>query len=147
MNPIIKTVPPSDFWQVAHLEKMLHSDPWELATLTSLPDSLAGFGVLGTYDKTRLVGYLMYQAFDVSELLRLGVDSAYQGRGLGEGLVRAWLDGIQTKTALLEVRADNIAAIGLYHKVGFERLHIRKNYYRDGADSMDGVVMVWGQSF
>lgn len=140
----IKSVPPSDFAQVAQLEHALHADAWGLDTLIDLPNTLVGFGVLGAYDEQdggRLVGYLIYQALDVSELLRLGVDKAHQGQGIGARLTQAWLDGIDTPTALLEVRADNTPAIALYHKLGFKQIHVRKGYYRDTQGVVDGLIM------
>lgn len=140
----LKPVPPSDFAQVARLEQMLHADAWGLDTLDNLPTTLAGFGVLGAYDEKdngRLLGYLIYQALDVSELLRLGVDKAYQGQGIGARLAKAWLDGIDTPTALLEVRADNTPAIALYHKLGFKQIHVRKGYYKDKAGVVDGLIL------
>ena len=36
---------------------------------------------------------------------------------------------------LLEVRADNPRAQQLYRRFGFEQIHVRPRYYRDGADA------------
>lgn len=141
---MLKPIPPSDYPQVARLEHALHADAWGLDVLSDLPTTLVGFGMLGVYDEQddkQLVGYLIYQALDVSELLRLGVDKAYQGQGIGARLTQAWLDGIDTPTALLEVRADNTPAIALYHKLGFKQIHVRKGYYRDEQGVVDGLIM------
>jgi ribosomal-protein-alanine N-acetyltransferase len=37
---------------------------------------------------------------------------------------------------LLEVRADNPRAQQLYIRFGFEQIHVRKRYYRDGVDAL-----------
>ena len=37
----------------------------------------------------------------------------------------------------LEVRADNEAALRLYQGFGFERLGVRRNYYRGGGDALN----------
>jgi ribosomal protein S18 acetylase RimI-like enzyme len=37
---------------------------------------------------------------------------------------------------LLEVRADNAAAIGLYAARGFVTISTRRRYYADGADAL-----------
>ena len=37
---------------------------------------------------------------------------------------------------LLEVRADNPRAQQLYHRYGFEQIHVRRRYYRDGVDAL-----------
>jgi ribosomal-protein-alanine N-acetyltransferase len=65
-----------------------------------------------------------------------------QGRGIGRvlltGLVeRAAADG--ATSLMLEVRADNAAAIALYTSAGFERLAVRRRYYQ--PDDIDAWVM------
>ena len=40
------------------------------------------------------------------------------------------------KDLLLEVRADNPRAQGLYKRPGFEEIHRRPRYYRDGVDAV-----------
>ena len=40
---------------------------------------------------------------------------------------------------LLEVRAENTAAQSLYEKAGFERIGIRRGYYRPGGT--DALVL------
>jgi ribosomal-protein-alanine N-acetyltransferase len=37
---------------------------------------------------------------------------------------------------LLEVRADNPRAQQLYRRFGFEQIHVRRKYYRDGVDAL-----------
>jgi ribosomal-protein-alanine N-acetyltransferase len=37
---------------------------------------------------------------------------------------------------LLEVRADNPRAQQLYRRFGFEQIHVRPRYYRDGVDAL-----------
>ena len=37
---------------------------------------------------------------------------------------------------LLEVRADNPRAQQLYRRYGFEQIHVRPRYYRDGVDAL-----------
>jgi len=41
---------------------------------------------------------------------------------------------------LLEVRASNAVAKGLYIQFGFRELYVRKNYYQE--DGEDGIIMV-----
>ena len=74
----------------------------------------------------------------VAEIERVGVDQAWQGRGIGTLLVAAaldladnWLGALRVE---LIVRADNGAAIALYHKFGFREEGLLRAYaYRDGA--------------
>jgi hypothetical protein len=38
--------------------------------------------------------------------------------------------------AVLDVRADNSAAVALYEKLGFERTAVRRRYYATGGDAL-----------
>ena len=54
------------------------------------------------------------------EIHTIGVDPAYQGQGIGRGLLTRLLDyRRRAARSILEVRTDNAAAIGLYESAGF----------------------------
>jgi ribosomal-protein-alanine N-acetyltransferase len=73
-----------------------------------------------------------------AEIHTIGVHPDQQGRGVGRQLLAGLLDyadGLRA-TVFLEVRTDNDVALELYRSTGFERLGIRRNYYRpSGADA------------
>ncbi|HEU0190125.1 MAG TPA: ribosomal protein S18-alanine N-acetyltransferase [Mycobacterium sp.] len=69
------------------------------------------------------------------EVHTIGVDPAYQGRGIGRRLLADLLDFADGGVVHLEVRTDNTAAIALYRDVGFVEAGMRKRYYRNGADA------------
>lgn len=74
-----------------------------------------------------------------SDLQTLAVSGAFQGHGLGTRLLRALMDTARSRGAtemLLEVRADNTAAIGLYEGAGFTVISRRTRYYPDGTDAL-----------
>lgn len=65
----------------------------------------------------------------------LAVAPGYQGRGIGALL----LDDLLARTrkpVLLEVRADNAAAKGLYAAHGFTQHGVRRRYYPGGIDAL-----------
>ena len=65
-----------------------------------------------------------------------------QGRGIGSLLLQALVDRAVrcgARSLLLEVRADNVAAIGLYRRHGFEQIAVRRRYYQPG--DIDALVM------
>ena len=71
------------------------------------------------------------------EIHTVGVDPAYQGRGIGRAMM---IDLLETAgsdaTVYLEVRTDNEAALALYSGLGFEKIGVRKRYYQaSGADA------------
>ena len=77
--------------------------------------------------------------------LGIGVDVAWQRRGVGKSLVAALLDSafnwLQIRRVELNVFTDNHPAIALYRRFGFaEEGHLRGYAFRDG-DYADVLVM------
>lgn len=67
-------------------------------------------------------------------LLTLGVDPAFQGRGLGRALTEAaiaWADAHGISRIELYTRDDNARAIGLYEALGFVHEGTRRAFIRD----------------
>jgi ribosomal-protein-alanine N-acetyltransferase len=70
------------------------------------------------------------------EVHTIGVDLAFQGRGIGRRLLDELLNFADGGVVHLEVRTDNEAAIALYSSVGFAKIGLRRRYYRiSGADA------------
>ncbi|WP_438438913.1 ribosomal protein S18-alanine N-acetyltransferase [Hydrogenophilus thermoluteolus] len=90
------------------------------------------------------VGYLVgLWVTDEAHLLNLVVAQPYRRQGFGARLLAHFFAHNQeTATFWLEVRADNRPAIGLYERHGFQRVALRKAYYRlpDGQ-RIDAWVM------
>jgi [ribosomal protein S18]-alanine N-acetyltransferase len=94
-------------------------------------------------DGDRLVGYagLMVTGSE-ADVQTVGVAASARGRGVGGRLVTALIEEAVGRGAtgmLLEVRADNPAAIGLYRRLGFEQLSVRRRYYQPG--DVDALIM------
>jgi len=76
---------------------------------------------------------------DVCDLDRIVVDPRCRRQGIGRSLLAAGLELAATRGVqemILEVRADNAAAIALYRAYGFEQLAVRGDYYGPGRDAM-----------
>lgn len=74
-----------------------------------------------------------------SDLDRIAVLPASQGRGLARELLEALIDRARDLGAgrmLLEVAADNAAAIALYESSGFDTISTRRGYYAGGVDAL-----------
>ena len=70
------------------------------------------------------------------EIHTIGVDPAYQGQGIGRGLLTKLIEFADGGVIFLDVRTDNEVAIALYKSVGFVNVALRKRYYRaSGADA------------
>jgi ribosomal-protein-alanine N-acetyltransferase len=85
---------------------------------------------------------LTWRAADEVHLLDLAVDPEVRRQGIGRCLLETVLSDARAggaALALLEVRASNAAALGLYASLGFVRTDVRRAYYSDNGE--DAVVM------
>jgi len=79
------------------------------------------------------------------EIVQVFVDPKFQGRNIGESLLRAVIQaafsipGIESLE--LSLVADNEKAERLYKKVGFETYGIRHGYFKQGEQSWDQRFM------
>lgn len=72
-------------------------------------------------------------------ILSFGVLDKYRNKGMGGSLLNYIIETARMRHlsfVSLEVRADNLEAIHLYKKFGFEELGYRKKYYKDGSDAL-----------
>lgn len=133
---------PADARRCADLERQLFpgDDPWpEAAFLRELASKHNHY--VAARDGDTLVGYAGISRLGRTppfeyEVHTIGVDAAYQGRGIGRRLLDELLKLAAGGAVYLEVRTDNTAAIALYRSVGFENVGTRRRYYRvSGADA------------
>ncbi|MFC5677554.1 GNAT family N-acetyltransferase [Aeromicrobium endophyticum] len=78
-------------------------------------------------------------AGDVADLDRIAVIPAARGRGLARDVLAELVDlarDLDAERMLLEVAADNVAAIGLYEAHGFDTIATRRGYYAGGIDAL-----------
>jgi ribosomal-protein-alanine N-acetyltransferase len=96
--------------------------------LVAEDESVVGYGGLIAYD-------------DEAHIATLGVARARQGEGIGALLLDALLAEADRRSpvVLLEVRADNEVAQGLYRRRGFAEIGRRRGYYQPSGT--DAVVM------
>ncbi|HRK23973.1 MAG TPA: ribosomal protein S18-alanine N-acetyltransferase [Beijerinckiaceae bacterium] len=129
---------------IAELHSLSFSHPWPTLTVESL---LADRTVRAhVADNGRIVGFLLLRvAADEAEVLSIGVAPSARARGLGRRLMEAGLDGLvfdRIRLVFLEVETENLGALKLYQRLGFELIGRRKGYYR-GSDgiSRDALTM------
>jgi ribosomal-protein-alanine N-acetyltransferase len=138
---------PMRWWDVeaAHaLETALFPDPWSVETfwseLAHVPESRH---YLVAEQDSELVGYAgLVGVGRQADVQTLAVAPAGQGRGLGRRLLDALVSEARLRDAgevLLEVRAENAAALALYTGAGFERMGVRRGNYRPGGT--DALVL------
>ena len=133
--------------ELTKLHAGLFETPWDAAAFANLlnhPGSTAFLARIGTPPQT--VGFVLGQlAADEAEILTLGVGKDSQRHGIGRRLVEALARAAKKAEArrlYLEVAADNIPALVLYKKLGFQEAGRRKAYYqRPGAPSEDALTL------
>jgi len=94
-------------------------------------------------DSDDIVGYAgLLISGETADVQTLAVAPLWQRHGIGTALLDALVDEARRRGVgeiLLEVRADNDAALVLYSRHGFERIARRHGYYRAGRT--DGLVL------
>jgi ribosomal-protein-alanine N-acetyltransferase len=85
----------------------------------------------------KVIGYaLAYHSATRAEIHSIAVAPAERGGGVAVALLKRILALLRRRgfeTVSLDVRLENKAAIGLYRKLGFERVRRVNGYYEDGA--------------
>jgi [ribosomal protein S18]-alanine N-acetyltransferase len=91
-------------------------------------------------DDGTVVGYAGLIAYDdEAHVSTIAVAEPRQGEGIGSQLLDALLDAADRRSpvVILEVRADNELAQGLYRRRGFTVIGRRRGYYQpSGADAV-----------
>lgn len=136
---------PEDLDEVASLEARCFSDPWPrelfLREAENHPENFCRVLRDGT---GRLLAYsIAWIVADEAHLGDIAVAPEARGKGLGKILLRELIDEARRRSAVhivLEVRAGNDGAIGLYEAHGFQKIAIRRGYYQD--DQEDAYVMM-----
>lgn len=88
----------------------------------------------------KVIAYCFSRIFiDAMEIFKLAVHPVHRRKGLAKLLLRDALGRLQKGAVSLEVAADNKEAVMLYSGLGFRRVAVRKNYYRNSG--RDALVM------
>lgn len=96
--------------------------------------------VLVNEEEGMINAYLYAQDFgDNIDLLSIFVDNNARHRHIGSALIKELINLSDNKSITLEVAEDNYAALALYDSLGFKKVGIRKNYYKD----TDAYIMKW----
>ena len=140
-----------DLDEVLAIEQRAHIAPW---TQVQFKDSLdAGhwaytLRVLGAEDAPdNLVGYcVLMLGVDEISLLNIAIDPSQQRQGWAKKMLLVMEDQALAKNLskiFLEVRASNAPAIGLYQKMNYQQVGIRKAYYpMHEGQREDALVMM-----
>ncbi len=94
--------------------------------------------IILVYEDIIIKGFIIIlKNIDAYEIEAIAVDEKYRRNGIGKSLLDYFFEHFLKKddTILLEVSEDNMEAIKLYQKCGFEIISTRKKYY-NGIDAL-----------
>ena len=88
----------------------------------------------------QIVGICVFQKiFCNAELTYLSIHPNFKRIGLGKKLLKETFkqcESFAVEKIQLEVSDKNLDALNFYHALGFEKIGIRKKYYKDGSNAL-----------
>lgn len=134
----------NDLASLHQLQLQCFDPPWSEEMLRARmvhPRSLN----LGIFTGGQLHGFvLLSHLLDEAEVLEIGVAPQYQRAGLARQLLQHALQQLAQlgiERLMLEVRASNFPALGLYRALGFVEDGRRAGYYPAATGHEDAVLM------
>ena len=141
--PTVRLAQPSDAQSIAVLSRDFIEQglgwSWTGArVLSAIQDRSTNVAVV--HDRACVLGFGIMQYGEITaHLCLLGIQPAFQGRGLGEALV-SWLEASAATAGIVrikvEAREDNPRAIAFYEKRGFRAQARVPGYYRGIIDAV-----------
>jgi ribosomal-protein-alanine N-acetyltransferase len=127
---------------IAAIERASYSHPWSEGSLrAAIEDAPTRVAVLRSHREPW--AYCVFQvAADEVQVLNLAVHPERRRQGLGRRLLGIVLEAAcreGARTAWLEVRPSNAAALSLYRATGFAQRAVRRGYYESPAE--DALVL------
>ena len=136
----VRRMQEDDLEAVYELECILFNDPWSFSNFRyEVVRSVVSWPLIAETDY-EIVGYAVpWFVTDEMHLANIASSPLYQRQGIAAQLMTVMLDEAMRRSirlVYLEVRPTNKAAITLYETFGFEKLGIRRRYYRNGEDAI-----------
>ncbi len=140
---ILRDMTEADLDGVLRIEREVHAHPW---TVGNFSDALRSNYQCKVYEKDGIMlGYaVLMLAVDEAELLDIAIAAQHQRQGWGRNLLEEMMALARRhdmRRMVLEVRASNVAAIGLYRRAGFTDIGLRRDYYPAERGREDAILM------
>ncbi|HBA1634033.1 ribosomal protein S18-alanine N-acetyltransferase [Legionella sp. PATHC032] len=144
----IRRMKDSDIENVYSIETNVHIAPWSKDILRDCV--LVGYDCrvleINNGDSPILAGYIISRISNNScHILNLCIAKPLQSKGLGRKLLQTVLYSLskytKTESVILEVRPSNSVALHLYETMGFEKVEIKKDYYKDKNNVEDAILL------
>jgi len=117
--------------------------PWSASQYKEEFSAPTRYFVVAIDEQQNIIGYAGVFAPGAAEadVLTIGVVPTERGKGIARRLmamITNWASQQGSTAMMLEVKVDNVEAIGLYESLGYSKLNVRKDYFGAG---LDAVVM------
>jgi ribosomal-protein-alanine N-acetyltransferase len=130
----------SDLAEICAIEDSSFSTPYPPSLLERLLQECSQSFFVATNDEGKLLGYCVCSPKGKSaHLISVAVNSNFRRKGVATSLLRRAIESLTASGAdefWLEVKKNNLEAIGLYLKFGFRNTGVLKAYYSDGSDAV-----------
>ncbi len=140
--PSIRLAVAEDLTALVNIENAAGFNHW---SASQLEESLQNHTIYVVEECGELSGFAIFQnIIDEVELLNIVVSPAQQGQGIGKALLLYALkiyNAQNIERCFLEVAVNNLAAVALYTRLGFEQVGLRKNYYDTAQGKIDAIIM------
>lgn len=133
---------PTHVAQVAELEKLCFSDPWSEKSVASELENELSLWLIAEENGV-VLGYVGSQTvLDETDMMNVAVHPDHRRLGIAAALITELVSQLKkrgSRCLKLEVRVSNEGAIALYETLGFVKLGLRKNYYRNPKE--DALIL------
>ena len=140
---------PDDAPKVARVHAEDFARPWSGDEFAALIEQDTVFGYAARQvgrPEAGLAGFVLARvAAGEAEILTVAVARAHRRAGLGRALMDAVLRELHAERAeslFLEVDETNLAALGLYRRLGFEQVGRRPGYYEHAGGPKTGALVM-----
>lgn len=144
---MIRRCQPQDARLLADVHQQCFTEGWSPAFFSDLVQrpSVLAFAALTPHESELKAAVVLQGVDPEKDILTLMTAPSFRGQGWAQAVLHHALDMCRSQGVqeiFLEVAADNLAALGVYQKFGFEQLSCRSKYYkRSSGLSVDALVM------
>ncbi len=134
----IRIMTEKDIDEVAALEQQIFSSPWSRESIEKAYQLQENIYLVAE-DENGILGYCgIWTSYETADLCNIAVRPECRRRGIADGILKEAFKACrqrQIEQMLLEVRESNEPAIVLYEKNAFQKIDIRKGYYRNPKEN------------
>ncbi len=131
----VESASPNDINEIIPIEKEGSPNPWKRSFFErELTNKFSYFKIYRSYDNDEIEGFLIFRKIeDVIEITNISVREKSRKKGIASAMMSHMTEIAKREhvtNIFLEVRESNIKAVRFYGKFDFEKVGVRKNYYK-----------------